>query len=561
MIPLAGVPMAAAQAASASADAAAPAVAARAAAPVVIAAPITAVTVYADRAVVSREGRVSLPAGEHDVVFENLPAGLLDDALQASATGSVPATILDVSSRQAFRTSSSHERVRALDARIEALGREQRVLDDRAAVLDNQRTFVGLLQQGVAGPDNNGSRPSLEEMRAALALSEELLARGYAEQRTLDEERTALERQVQALEAERTQLQGRAGLRAKTVTVRMALAKPGQVDLHLAYTVRGASWKPAYDARLQSGDRSIALSYFGVVSQNTGEDWNNVQLTLSTARPSLGGSAPTVRPWVLDVRRAPPPMPPPAPAPMASVSSKRASAAEMAVGGAGGAAVDEPQVQAERQYADLQGGLTSASFRIATPATLPSGNATQKVAISALSLPATLRYQATPALVEAAFLNGEATNDSAYPLLRGTLNAFLDDTFIAASTLKTVMPGDTLELALGADEGISVQRKQTARQTENTGFSGSGRRVTQTYVITVQNHKKTPETLVLQDQLPVSRHENIVVKLLAPAEKEIKREDDGKIVWNWTLEPGEKREATFKFSVDYPGDMDVTGLE
>ena len=69
----------------------------------------------------------------------------------------------------------------------------------------------------------------------------------------------------------------------------------------LRYAVPGASWAPSYDARLHVAERAVELSYFGLVRNSTGEDWNDVALTLSTARPNLGGGAPELRPWIVDV--------------------------------------------------------------------------------------------------------------------------------------------------------------------------------------------------------------------------------------------------------------------
>jgi len=173
-------------------------------------------------------------------------------------------------------------------------------------------------------------------------------------------------------------------------------------------------------------------------------------------------------------------------------------------------------------------------------------------------------------LSEAAFLSAYVTNTSDYPLLAGAVNTFLDDTFVAASSLKTVMPGEKFELALGADEGIAIKRKLVNRFAEDTGITAKYRRVTYEFLVTVTNNKKTAEKVVFKDAVPVSRDEKIEVKLLTPAErdlstkeapKEISREEDGKLVWRLSLKPGEKRELPLRFSVEYPAGTPVTGVE
>jgi uncharacterized protein (TIGR02231 family) len=141
---------------------------------------------------------------------------------------------------------------------------------------------------------------------------------------------------------------------------------------------------------------------------------------------------------------------------------------------------------------------------------------------------------------------------------------------VAASRLKTVMPGEKFELQLGADEGVAIKRKLVNRFTENTGLTGKGRRITYEFLVTITNHKKTAERVVFKEPVPVSRNEKIEVKLLTPAEKdvgtkeepkEVTREEDGKLVWRLDLKPGEKREVPLKFSVEYPADLNVAGLE
>ena len=141
------------------------------------------------------------------------------------------------------------------------------------------------------------------------------------------------------------------------------------------------------------------------------------------------------------------------------------------------------------------------------------------------------------------------------------MNVFLDGTFVAASQLRAVQPGEKFDLALGADDGIALKRKLVNRFAEDTGLTNSGRRVTYEFLLSVQNNKKTPERVVLHDQLPLSRNEKIVVKLLAPDTKDLKPDDEGVLKWTLDLKPGEKRDITLKFSVDHPADVNVTGLQ
>ena len=152
-------------------------------------------------------------------------------------------------------------------------------------------------------------------------------------------------------------------------------------------------------------------------------------------------------------------------------------------------------------------------------------------------------------------------NTSEFPLLSGAMNVFLDGTFVATSGLRTVMPGEKFDLALGADEGIAVKYKRVHKFTESTGLTNSGQRITYEYLITVQNNKRTAEHVIVADQVPVSRNEKITVKVLAPEPEDVKPTDEGILKWALDLKPGEKRELTVKFTVDYANAVNVVGLE
>ncbi|MGV8604544.1 mucoidy inhibitor MuiA family protein, partial [Pseudomonas aeruginosa] len=151
-----------------------------------------------------------------------------------------------------------------------------------------------------------------------------------------------------------------------------------------------------------------------------------------------------------------------------------------------------------------------------------------------------------PALRETAYLDAETLNDSDYPLLPGTLHTFLGNSFVASGHLRGVMPGESFELSLGADEGIGIERKLVKRYTDSSGLIVNRKRVTYEFRIDVRNNHLHAERVQFEDQLPVSRNEQIQVTLLEPQEQEVKREDVSKLRCEWTLPPGEKRSASLK---------------
>jgi uncharacterized protein (TIGR02231 family) len=537
-----------------------------AAAPLPAKSTVAAVTVYTDRAVVTRTATLDLAAtGVTEIALENLPASLLDASLQVAGRGTAQVTILDVTARPVFVALTPNDRVRAAEDELRALAKQKRLLDDRGTILALQDKTLNHLEAAATAAPTKDSAPrlTLEDSTKLLGFLEENRTKLAKENQALATDQETLAAKITAAQHALNQLRGAGGRSTKTVTVRLDVAAAGALTLDLGYAVPGASWTPSYDARVNSNEKSIALAYHGLVRQNTGEDWKDVALTLSTARPSLGGAAPDQRPWVVEIfdevaknkmnaiRGA-----------MASQERRRGAQNQMT----SVAMPTVPQAQAEGFAADLatatvDEAATSASFKVAAPASVPSDNSPQKIPITTARLTATPEYLTTPKLQPAAFLTAKVVNTSDFPLLAGALNVFLDGTFVATSALRTVMPGEKFDLALGADDGVSVKHKRVNRFTEDTGLTNSGKRITYDYLLTIQNNKKIPARVIVSDQIPVSRHERIVVKQLAPDAKENKPTNEGALKWTLDLKPGEKRELPLKFSIDHPNDLPVTGLE
>ncbi|KAF1055077.1 MAG: hypothetical protein GAK43_00506 [Stenotrophomonas maltophilia] len=518
---------------------------------------ISAVTVYLDRAVVTRAASLSLPAGEQEIVLDGLPDSLDDSSLQAQLTASGGATLLDVSSADQVLEAADGGRLQALDQQLREVDEQTRALEDRGTVLSNQKQWLERLQSSATEPGKDQPAPSLETLKGLMQLSESNLERLLSEQRKLDQQRETLEQRREALQAQRDQLAGD-GRHYKRAVLRLALQQPAQVQLQLSYSLPDANWRPAYDARLREGSDKVELTYQGVVRQRSGEDWNDVDLTLSTAQPSLGNAAPSLSPWLLDVRQ---PMLAEASRDALVMPAPAAPAAARPLAGSLAKISEERRREVPLAVAQVEAGMTSAAFHIPVRTTLASDGSARKVTIAQLQLPAQLRHLATPALQAGAFLEADTHNASELPLLPGTLNSYLGNRFVSRGELKAVMPGEHFDLALGGDPGLAIERTLVKRYTESAGLTGGRTRVIYEYRFDVQNHHKDEQRIAFRDHLPVSRNEQIAVALLAPSAADMTREDDGQLRWDWTLKAGEKRSTTLKFSVEYPRELDVAGLE
>lgn len=517
---------------------------------------IKAVTVYADRAAINRKTQeLSLPAGEHELYFKNLPAQLDNNSVQADVLSTAPATILDVTTKQQVVLSEPNPRLLKLDETIKQLNDKKRELVYQKELLTNNQGFIKSVQEGVLAINKDGSRPTLQEVNSVMQFSKQKLLTLLEQLHQVNNELNKIDKQLTALQNDYKARENNSRT-VKEVVVRVNLQQASKIKVDLSYVTPNARWYPRYDVRFNTQTDQLQLDYSGIVQQMTGEDWSNVKLTLSTAKPNLSSDIPTLNTWLIDQFRQR--------AIQANAVSyglmehKQVTAAPVSARALSKTKVDE--VSALKPLASVDMGTTSASFNIESPISLNSGSSEQRMSITALDLPHKLNYITVPKLASAAYLQVEATNNSEYPLIGGKLNVFMDNRFVTSSHLKTTMPKEALKLDLGTDEGISVTYKPVKRFTEKTGFTNSYDKVTYEYLVTVQNNKKTPQTIKVFDQIPVSENESITVKQLSPDPKLVKQDKEGKINWELSLNPQEKKEMTVQFSIEYPSNMKVVGV-
>lgn len=534
---------------------------------------VTDVTVYTDRALVERIAQLDLRAGETTLVLKDLPANLWDNSIQVSGSGPAGTSVVDVQSRNVFVPTEPSPIIRTLEDQLTALRLEKSGLDDELAALDNDRGVLAQISKAATTLPTEGDapRPSFDDWRELLKFNAEESRRIQKARRNKGQQVEEMVAKITAIEQQLREVRGNrpGGRSVKEVTVRLAATEAGSGTITVAYTVPGANWTPVYQARLDSTTRRVVLDYQAQVVNRTGDTWDNVALTLSTAQPSAGGSAPEAMPWVVEERRR-------AEAKMMRAmdfsNSSQASALEMdemSVAGTGSLTLSAPAPMRARQ-ATVQTNLTAATFTIATPATVPADGTVTKVSVTTLDLKAGLRYATTPKLQDAAFLSAKVENNSEFPLLSGPLAAFVDGAFIANSHLETTMANEEFELALGVDEAVAIERTLVNRFVEKIGFGNKSTRVTYEVAIKITNHKAIPVGIELAEPLPVSRHEKIIVKLVEPADRDIgatgdnnafTRDDEGILNWRGSLAAGAVRDMTFKFSIEHPNDLNVQGLE
>ena len=347
---------------------------------------------------------------------------------------------------------------------------------------------------------------------------------------------------------------------------RIETAAAGEVTLNLSYLVYGAEWTPRYDARVDADAGRVALTQQGLVTQNTGEDWPQVALALSTARPSAAVHLPDEPdPWYLDIYQPPPPRPMPKMARARAPMAFGAAADAMATMAAPMAGLAMHEAEMELSSADVEQSGAAQVFHIGGRSDVPSDGSPHTLGIGVYDLPARLEYVAEPVIAEGAHLRAMPRNTSGVALLPGEMYVFhagaAGDEYVGATHLEFTAQDAELTLFLGVANNVTVKREMIERDTDKGNILQTGvRRVTVGYRVTLANRTTTPQRIILKDRLPVPRHERIKVKPLDFRPQPTSKTKLEQMTWEMQLAPGEERKIEWRFTIEAPADLNVTNM-
>jgi uncharacterized protein (TIGR02231 family) len=528
--------------------------------------------VYNDRCEITRVHKQSYAPGEYLVRITDLPAGLFDNSVRASGQGSAGAKISGVKVETQYLDTLTNRAYKALEDTLNQFREQVQSLNDRLSLINKETDFLERIKTaststslgaGTSDSKDKAPMPSVNQWMSLFGFYDSKHESLNREVRALEKSRKSLEQRMDAVQKRLSRISSGGQTTRKSVSVNLAVERGGGLDLEVSYMMMGAAWHPLYDIRVTQENKEVEFSYYGVIYQTTGEDWKDAKVVLSTARPSVSGELPAVSAWYLDIARpayrkgeaermarqnvaqtkmqmslAQEPMPMPA-----ELSGGRA-----------------PEITYETSTVEAMG----TSYVFATPGVndIPSDGEPHKIPIAFEKLAAQFEYTAVPRLKPHAYLRAKVTNTTEYPFMAGDINIFFGNNFVGGSAIGTVIPSEKFDASLGVDEGIKITRKKQKDLTED------GKRVKKTYsyIVKVKNLKKEAETVTVYEQWPVSKNDQIKVKLVSPkfddekAEWGVKERPNGVIEWKMRLAPQKEQEMTLEYQVEYPRGASISGL-
>ncbi|MEM1261067.1 MAG: mucoidy inhibitor MuiA family protein [Pseudomonadota bacterium] len=493
--------------------------------------------IYSDGALVTRQARLQLPAGEHTVELINLPPVVSNDVRIAAADNRVR---LGQILTRSVPTSSSYD---ADYAAAEAALREQQLViqaindADEAAKL--QLSFLQSFAEGYAKDARLAAERSpgnSTNWRAALALLDDGTSVARATLRENVTRRFEAEAEFSRRQQILNQLRGSARRRS---VLSVTLASPATIDttLSISYFDENAHWSPLYEARLDSQTKQLELLQIAEVGQDSDEDWVGVELTLSTSQPTEELEAPELESERLQL--------------MAEQSAPRKRALASA---AVADAVEEIIVTGSRVAAPNVGSY-AVDYTIPGRVNLANNTDETTFDLVVYRFDAELVTTVVPLESTDAFLQARFTYNESLPLIGSRMLIYVDGTFAGWSSLRTALPGAEVTIPMGRDRRVELQVRPQAAENDRRGVINRRRYETTHTLYEIVNRRATPTLIEVWDRYPVAEDRDIRVDVddsaTTPTATDVD-DEPGIIKFERQLSGGESWTIRQRYTVSYP---------
>ena len=511
---------------------------------------ISHVTVYPQGAQITREVVFKAPAGAHEVLITDLPQDTAPQMIgltggeglglgaYALRTDRLPPrdelTSPDLAAAKAAVTDWEAKERTAIAA-VEAVQARIGAAEAQAGFLGNVRAEGGTLT------------PEAIKALAGMIGTEVLAAKlaGLAAKADLAETEKALadvqKELAKAREAEAAVLTGAENYAALSVAV--TLAAEGEQHLTVTHYIGEATWTPVYDLMLtRQGDASLTVKRGVMVSQYSGEDWQGVDLTLSSAQPSAQAAPSDVWPELRQIYD---------PEAEAQAYARAADAA--------GEAMAEPIMEAEVTTAVAGFVGDTVVYHYPVTVDVASGVENLRLALDEKVFSAKVVAAAVPRYDSTAFVQASFTNDSGEILLPGEAFLMREGVLVGSTYLQVLAPGAETEVAFGAIEGLRLKRDMPVLAEGDRGIISTSTQREEKAVLEVENLTNEVWPVRLVDQIPYSEQEDLEISYEStpsPTEVDVKGKR-GVLAWEFDIAAGETKALNLTHILSWPQGMEL----
>ncbi len=493
------------------------------------------VTVYMLGAELHSTASVNMPKGKNTVIFTGLSPQLNAGSIRFSIENS-DATILSVTSRINYLNGQGdNAQIKKLKDSVEL------ITDQLTRIAMARETFTkekDLLfkNQSIGGTENGVKVEEIQRSADFFRLrSNQINDELFLLNKNEVKYRETLARLQQAL----SEMNAQYNPPSSEIEVTVMAQREGLVKFDFSYMVNGCGWAPKYDIRADGIDKPIQLIYRANLFNNSGVDWNDVKIKLSTAEPGKSATKPTLDKWALNYGSD-----------VQDMTDNNIMNMDQR------ATIDRKEGQGPYGVESIMVDELSQEFEIAVPYTVLSDSKAYTVDVNTYEVPATYEYSAVPKMDRDAFLMARITDWSKLNLVSGHASVFYAGTYVGQSYINTSTVADTMSISLGRDKRVIIKRAQKMEESKSQVI-GSSVKETVMYEIVVRNNKETAMDITLQDQVPVSQNSDITVDVLNISGGTLDPLS-GIITWKLKLQPGETKQLILNYSIKYPKNQRVS---
>jgi uncharacterized protein (TIGR02231 family) len=503
------------------------------------------VTVYPDRAQLTHETTVEIPAGKSIVKLVGLSPYIDPQSIQVKGYGDF--MILSVNHQNNYlQNLEDQPEIKNIRSQIEAL--QLKIEDEKAAIsiLKEKEAFL-VANRAILVKETTFTIDQFKNVMDLYTNSMDQVTMSVLKKNRAIKD---YETQIAALQKQIADKTGKQKLPSGEISVSVSADKPVSGKMTFAYVVSNAGWYPSYDIRVDDISKPVTIFYKANVFQNTGVEWKNVKLSFSNATPWVSGNLPILNPWFIDYY---------IPAPVLLYKKSAGAASRSNAPAVMEVAADKSEMAKAEESAPVtvqrNVGETTVTFDVAIPYSIAADGKVQTIEIQRSTSPAEYKYLTVPKISTLAYLTGNITDWAKQSLISGEAALYFENTYVGKSFLDVNQLTDTLTLSLGTDNSILVKREKRQDYTSRK-IIGANKTETYSFLIIIRNNKTNSVKINVNDQIPVSSNSGITVEAIELTGGKVNQQT-GQVKWDLELKPQETKQLIMTYSVKYPKDKTI----
>lgn len=540
---------------------------------------IDEVKLYLTAGQMNHKQPVQLKKGRNKLIFPGISAYADPQSIQFIGSGTY--RLVSVSTEMDFLAAEQfNPRISVLKDSLESLQDEWQFTNDQMDAFQAEKSLMNT-NRDLGGQSQNLTVQQIKEAgeyfrKRTLEINQELSK--------LRKKERFLTTEIQDMRAQLVELNYNENQRSNQVVVLLDLDQAATMDTELKYLVTDCGWAATYDLSAQDISGKINLKYKAQVYNNTGNDWTDVKLTLSTADPKLSASHPQLSPWYLSENYA-----------VTGSIGKQKYYAPVQVqqdyrqgvvsnlnwandrvydnyfesgninqGFNKSGYFDRSQADLGRlkdvnaqnvQMRSIDISELSTEFEIKNTFSCPSDMKPYTVDVKDVDLDATFSHVTVPKLDRSAFLMANIIGWQDLELIPGPTNVYFGGVYVGVSQIDTRNVSDTLSLSFGRDDKVIVMRK-LKKEFSTKRVMGNYKRDSYMYEVAIRNNRSTPINIEIYDQVPISQSSQITVSEDQISNGE-KNDETGEVKWRVNVVAGNVVSREIGYTVKYPKNMRV----